>query len=98
MTDAVDRLAQALLDVWNECEDHDAGNLPESLSYALGVAAKTLVAAHFPNSNPDTWVELQASDEELMQRFAAELLVKHRPGYWEANHVRQLCYLVALVA
>ena len=50
MTIAVDRLAQAIAEVWQVCDDrydHErgigaGGNLPEVLSYALGLAAVTL--------------------------------------------------------
>jgi len=82
-TIAVANLASALAEVWQACEaryDHErglasAGNLPEALSYALGL----------DRDDDGTLI-----DGEAAQRVAAEALVWHRPGSWEADHVRAL--------
>lgn len=87
---AVSDLASAIAGVWWVCEDrydHDrglgtGGNLPEALSHALGLAAVTLGL-----DRDDDGVLL---DGERAQLLAAEALVCHRPGSWEAGHVRAL--------
>jgi len=84
-TIAVSNLASALAQVWQACEagyDHErglasAGNLAEALSYALGL----------DRDDHGTVV-----DGEAAQRVAAEALVWHRPGSWEADHVRALTF------
>jgi len=89
-TIAVAHLASALAEVWQACQaryDHGrglgtAGNLPEALSYALGLAAVTL---GLDRDDDGTLI-----DGEAAQRVAAEALVWHRPGSWEADHVRAL--------
>ena len=89
---AVSDLASAIAGVWWVCEDrydHDRGigtgwNLPEALSYALGLAAVTLGL-----DRDDNGVLL---DGERAQVLAAEALVCHRPGSWEAEHVRALTF------
>jgi len=91
-TIAVANLASALAEVWQACEaryDHErglasAGNLPEALSYALGLAAVTL---GLDRDDDGTVIEGEAA-----QRVAAEALVWHRPGSWEADHVRALTF------
>ena len=91
-TIAVSNLASALAQVWQACEagyDHEcglgtAGNLPEALSYALGLAAVTL---GLDRDDHGTLI-----DGEVAQRVAAEALVCHRPGSWEADHVRALTF------
>ncbi len=89
---AVRDLADALADVWQACEagyDHrrclgTVGNLPEALSYALGHAAVTLGLDRDANG--------ALVDGERAQLVAAEALVCHRPGCWEADHVRALTF------
>ncbi|HTU36675.1 MAG TPA: hypothetical protein VMF35_01595 [Acidimicrobiales bacterium] len=82
---AVRDLADALANVWQACEagyDHQrglgaVGNLPEALSYALGLAAVTL------GLDRDVNGALVCGHEA--QQVAAEALVSHRPGCWEAT-------------
>jgi len=89
---AVGHLAAALAQVWQACDagyDHErglgvVGNLPEALSYALGLAAVTL---GLDRDDEGTVIE---GDEALL--VAAEALVSHRPGSWEADHVRALTF------
>ena len=89
---AVNDLASALADVWQACEaGYDPyrglgtkGNLPEALSYALGLAAVTLGLDRDANGT--------LVDGERAQLVAAEALVCHRPGSWEAEHVRALTF------
>jgi hypothetical protein len=89
---AVRDLADALADVWQACEagyDHQrglgsVGNLPEALSYALGLAAVTL--------GLDRDAKGAVVDDQEAQLVAAEALVCHRPGCWEADHVRALTF------
>jgi len=91
-TIAVRHLASALAQVWAACDagyDHrrglgTVGNLPEALSYALGLAAVTLGLDRDDHGTP--------IDGEAAQRVAAEALVWHRPGSWEADHVRALTF------
>jgi hypothetical protein len=91
-TSAVSDLASALAKVWQTCEagyDHQrclgvGGNLAEALSYALGHAAVTLGLDRDANG--------ALVDEEEAQLVAAEALVCHRPGCWEADHVRALTF------
>jgi hypothetical protein len=86
---ALKNLANALVRVWTVCEDAGVeagtgirfgGNLPEALSYALGMAAASLGLDRDDVGNPE--------DTD----FAAEDLVRHRPGSWEAEHVRALVF------
>jgi hypothetical protein len=94
---AVRALADALADVWQACEagyDHrrclgTVGNLPEALSYALGLAAVTL------GLDRDAQGALVCDDEARL--VAAEALVSHRPGCWEADHVRTLTFPPELI-
>jgi hypothetical protein len=89
---AVRDLADALADVWQACEagyDHQrglgtVGNLPEALSYALGLAAVALGLDRDANG--------ALVDDQRVQLVAAEALVCHRPGSWEADHVRALTF------
>jgi hypothetical protein len=89
---AVRDLARAIAEVWQICEDgYDyqrgigtGGNLPEALSYALGLAAVTLGLDRDDNG--------VLVDGERAQLLAAEALVCHRPGSWEADHVRALTF------
>jgi hypothetical protein len=91
-TSAVAGLATALAKVWQTCEAHydhqrglgAGGNLPEALSYALGLAAVTL---GLDRDGHGTVV-----DGERARLVAAEALVCHRPGCWEADHVRSLTF------
>jgi len=91
-TTAVSNLASALAKVWQACEagyDHErglgtAGNLAEALSYALGLTAVTLGLDRDDNGT--------LIDGEAAQLVAAEALVWHRPGSWEADHVRALTF------
>ena len=85
--DALKALADALVRVWTVCEAATVeagtgirfgGNLPEALSYALGLAAVDLDLDLDDAGNPE--------DADL----AAGGLVRHRPGSWEAVHVRAL--------
>lgn len=92
-TSAVSDLARAIAGVWQVCEDrydHDrglgtGGNLPEALSYALGLAAVTLGL-----DRDDDGVLIE--EGERAQQAAAEALVCHRSGSWEADHVRALTF------
>jgi hypothetical protein len=91
-TIAVNHLAAALAQVWQACEagyDHrrdlgTKGNLPEALSYALGLTAVTLGL-----DRDEQGTVIEGEDAQLM---AAGALVRHRPGSWEADHVRALTY------
>jgi hypothetical protein len=90
---AVRDLAHSIAEVWQICEDgydHDrgigtGGNLAEALSYALGLAAVTLGL-----DRDDDGVLIE--EGERAQPAAAEALVSHRPGSWEADHVRALTF------
>lgn len=92
-TAAVSDLARAIAGVWAVCEDgYDhrrgigtGGNLPEALSYALGLAAVTLGLDRDENG-------VLIDEGEHAQSAAAEALVCHRPGSWEADHVRALTF------
>jgi len=86
---ALNDLANALVRVWTVCEAAGVeagtgirfgGNLPEALSYALGLAAVDLDLDLDDAGNPE--------DAD----FAAGGLVRHRPGSWEAVHVRALVF------
>ncbi len=89
---AVADLASAIAEVWQVCEDgydHDRGlgangNLAEALSYALGLAVVTL--------GLDRYADGTLADREEAQLIAADALVCHRPGCWEADHVRALTF------
>jgi len=91
-TTAVADLASAIAEIWQVCEngfDHGrglgaGGNLPEALSHALGLAAVTLGLDRDDNGT--------LVDGERAQEVAAEGLVRHRPGSWEAGHVRALTF------
>ena len=91
-TSAVADLARALARVWKTCDagyDRErhlgaGGNLPEALSYALGLAAVSLGLDHDAEGIPISG--------ERAQSLAADALVCHRPGSWEAGHVRALTY------
>jgi len=86
-------LAHALVRVWTICEaaevDEDSGisfggNLPEALSYALGMATVALGLDRDEAGN--------LIDQGLAREAAAEALVRHRAGSWEAEHIRALTY------
>lgn len=83
----VEDLAGALCRTWHACAVPGA-NLPEALSYALGLAARTLVA------------EIEAgrpAGNEADQELATAILVGQRPGSWEAAAVANLAYPVELL-
>jgi hypothetical protein len=94
---ALHDLAHSLVRMWAICEagyDEDrglgaAGNLPEALSYALGLAAVALGLDRDANGN------LIEDDRSL--DVAAGGLVRHRPGSWEAEHVRSLAFPPSLI-
>jgi hypothetical protein len=89
---ALNDLAHSLVRVWAICEagyDEDRGlgtigNLPEALSYALGLAAAAL--------GLDRDADGTLIDDDRSRELAAEALVRHRPGSWEAEHVRTLTF------
>ncbi len=91
-TSAVSDLAHALVEVWHVCHDGNdtegglgtGANLPEALSYALGLAAVTLGL-----DRDDDAVRVTGGQAQVL---AAEGLVCHRPGSWEAGHVRALTF------
>jgi hypothetical protein len=97
-TSAVHDQTSAIAEVWHVCErgyDRDrglgtGGNLPEALSHALGLAAVTLGLDRDANA--------ARVDGERAQMLAAEALVCHRPGSWEADHVRALTFPPDLIA
>jgi hypothetical protein len=64
------------------CERIDGSNLSEQLSWALGTTARRLLV--------ETGARIDQTDAE-------EILVCHRPGCWEATHVRSLVFPVDLV-
>jgi hypothetical protein len=89
--DAVDTLTDALVQVWVVCERNARAtgtrhgtNLPEALSYALGLTANALGLDPGPIHSDDTRHEA-----------ATEGLVRHRPGSWEAAAVRPLIFPIA---
>jgi len=88
---AADDLASALVTTWHACETTGA-NLPEALSYALGLAAKRLVAQAAAD-DPITF-----SGTDVDQELATAVLVAQRPGSWEATHVVELTYPIDLLA
>jgi hypothetical protein len=75
--DGVERLAGALQEVWRACDRVDGANLPEALSYALGIAAKRLAGATLA---PDIDGGLDPAEAGFLYEAAGELLVRHRPG------------------
>jgi len=91
-TNTVSDLARSIAGVWQICEDRydhrrgigTGGNLPEALSYALGLAAVSLGL-----DRDDDGVLICG---ERAQVLAAEALVCHRPDSWEAAHVRALTF------
>lgn len=87
--EAVDELAAALCRVWRACAA-PGGNLPEALSYALALAARELAG--------DDQAAAACCGGAVDQDLATGLLVRHRPGSWEAAHVVQLTYPVDLLA
>jgi hypothetical protein len=96
--DAVTELAHALVWVWTVCEslstDADSpirsgANLPEALSYALGEAAVILGLDRDDDGSP---LEGTGAWEA-----AGDGLVRHRPGSWEAGHVRPLTFAPDLI-
>lgn len=95
---ALHDLAHALVRVWTICEtagvDPDSGisfggNLPEALSYALGMTA---VALGLDRDEAGVLI-----DDEYAREAVAEGLVRHRPGSWEATHVRALTFAPELI-
>lgn len=89
-TEAVDELAAALCRTWRAC-GVPGRNLPEALSYALALAARALAG------DDQETASLLACGVEGDQDLATALLVRHRPGSWEAAHVVQLTYPVDLL-
>ena len=89
-TEAVEDLAAAVCRTWRACTSA-GGNLPEALSYALALAARELLA------DDDETAGLLACGFEMDQDLATALLVRHRPGSWEAAHVVRLTYPVNLL-
>ncbi len=87
---AVTDLAASLCTVWRSCEVTGA-NLPEALSYALGLAARDLVR-EMARTDPLGYAG-GGADQDL----AVGVLVRHRPGSWEADLVAQLTYPVDLL-
>jgi hypothetical protein len=84
---ATEALAAALVAVWEECEKTPhGGNLAECLSVALGFAAKRLTEDH-PDQPPEP-----TGPAIYEYHLGTPILVKHRPGCWEAAHVLQLAY------
>jgi hypothetical protein len=75
-------LADDLVAVWRACERIDGPNLSEQLSFALGTAARRLLV--------ETGAQIDQSEAE-------EILVCHRPGCWEAAHVRSLTFPIDLI-
>lgn len=112
-------LAAALVQVWRACDDLDyeltrddgstvaAGqNLPECLSYALGMAAKTIWRAQqADDAGGGRPVRVgfglddagNRIDSEQIPDETGEILVRHRPGSWEAEHVLALVYPLDLI-
>ncbi len=88
---AIEALAHALCEVWRSCEAVPGPNLPEALSFALGLAARDLVR-ELATTDP-----LAPFGSEVDQELAVGVLVRHRPGSWEATHVAQLTYPVDLL-
>ena len=88
---AVQHLVTALARIWAVCEQSAGAqsngpglNLPEALSYALGLAAQSL------GLDPGS-----IEDEESRNDVATEGLVRRRSGSWEAAAMRPLVYPVA---
>jgi hypothetical protein len=92
---AVGQLANALEGVWRACEHLDGPNLAEALSYALGSAAKRLAADVTIGENHGG---LEAYESGCLYEAAGNLLVRHRPGSWEAEHIRRLVFPPELIA
>ena len=90
-TEAVEDLAAGLCEMWRACAG-TGGNLPEALSYALALAARELL-----EDDQETASALVCGFE-MDQDLATGLLVRHRPGSWEATHVVQLTYPLDLLA
>lgn len=85
--------ADALVKVWRACEDGPSGlNLPECLSYALGLAAKQLGLVTSPSLDTES-----SGFDYATTEAAGAGLVRHRPGSWEAQHVTALVYPVDLI-
>ena len=89
-TEAVDELAAALCRTWWACETTGA-NLPEALSYTLALAARELA------DDDEETADMLACGWKMDQDLATGLLVRHRPGSWEADHVVQLTYMLDLL-
>lgn len=96
---AQDALVSALVGVWRTCEGlpytvrldsgttvNTGANLAECLSYALSAAAVAITK------------DLGGGvvDELRGDNPPGQLLVRHRPGSWEAQHVVALCDPFAL--
>ena len=92
---AVGHLANALEEVWRACEHLDGPNLAETLSYALGTAAKRLAA---DVTLGETAGGLEPDESGSLCEAAGNLLVRHRPGSWEAEYVRRLVLPPELIA
>lgn len=89
--EATEDLASALCGMWHACEVTGA-NLPEALSYALGLAAVALVH-EATTADPHAF-----GGNDADQDLATGVLVAQRPGSWEAAHVVQLTYPLNLLA
>jgi hypothetical protein len=95
--DALHDFAHTLVRMWTIYEaayDEDGGlgvggNLPEALSYALGLAA---VALRLDRDTGDNLI-----DDDRSREIAPAALVRHRPGSWEAEHVRGLAFAPNLI-
>jgi hypothetical protein len=92
--EGVERLAGALEEVWRACAKVDGLNLPEALSYALGLSAKRLAGAVLAS---DADRGLEPGEAGVLCEAAGDLLVRHRPGSWEAEHVWRLVFPPDLV-
>lgn len=86
--EAVADLAAATVRTWRACEAAGT-NLPEAPSYALGLAARQLVH--------EAAGQLVPCGCPLDQDLATGVLVRQRPGCWEAGLVVELTYPVDLL-
>jgi hypothetical protein len=96
---ALHDLAHSLVRVWIICEtagigpDSEisfGGNLPEALSCALGMTA---VALGLDRDEAGALI-----DDAYARGAAGDGLVRHRPGSWEATHVRALTFTPELIS
>jgi hypothetical protein len=87
---ALEHLCAALIETWNACEATGA-NLPEALSFALALSGRELAHAACLVDPSDS------GDNEVDHELAVGVLVRQRPGSWEASHVAGLTYPVDLL-